>query len=153
MLFLLFELGEDRYALDAGQVVEVLPFVRVKHIPRAPAGVAGVFIYRGVAVPVVDLSELTLGQPATTQLSTRLVLVHYPDAKGHNHLLGLIAERATDTLRRESADFVTSGIASDDTTYLGPVTTDRRGIIQRIDVTTLLPPTVRDLLFTESADR
>ena len=38
MLFLLFQLGEDRYALDAGQVVEVLPLVG---ITRDSAGAAG----------------------------------------------------------------------------------------------------------------
>ena len=153
MLFLLFELGHNHYALDAGQVVEVLPLVRIKHLPQAPAGVAGLVDYRGAPVPVVDLSELMLGRPAASQLSTRLVLVRYPDANGHDRLLGLIAERATDTLRREPADFVPSGIASGDASYLGPVATDPRGLIQRVDITNLLPQTVRELLFTESADR
>ena len=37
MLFLLFELGTDRYALDALQIAEVLPLVAIKRIPRAPA--------------------------------------------------------------------------------------------------------------------
>ena len=37
MLFILFQLGQDCYALDAAQVAEVLPLVLVKKIPRAPA--------------------------------------------------------------------------------------------------------------------
>jgi CheW-like domain len=36
MLFLVFQLGTDRYAIEAAQVVEVLPLVNAKHIPRAP---------------------------------------------------------------------------------------------------------------------
>jgi chemotaxis-related protein WspB len=42
VLFFLFQLGEDRYALDALQIAEILPLVGVKRIPQAPTGVAGV---------------------------------------------------------------------------------------------------------------
>ena len=42
MLFLVFELGNDRYALDVRQVAEVLPLVGVKQMPRAPQGGAAV---------------------------------------------------------------------------------------------------------------
>ena len=52
MLFLLFQIGQHRYALDSRRVAEVLPLVDIKEIPHAPAGVAGVFNYRGVPVPV-----------------------------------------------------------------------------------------------------
>jgi len=47
MLFLLFQLGQDRYALEASRVIEVLPLVSLKRIPQAPRGVAGLFNYRG----------------------------------------------------------------------------------------------------------
>ena len=45
MLFLLFELGRDRYALDALQVAEVLPLLALKEMPLAPPGVAGLLNY------------------------------------------------------------------------------------------------------------
>jgi chemotaxis-related protein WspB len=147
MLFLLFQLGEDRYALDACQVAEVLPVVDIKKIPRAPVGVAGVFNYRGAPVPVIDLSQLTLDRPARRHLSTRIILVHYPDDSRRRHLLGLIAEKATETLRREPTDFVPSGITNDARSYLGPVAMDARGLVHWIEVSKLLPPSVRDVLF------
>ena len=147
MLFLLFELGHERYALDVRQVAEVLPLLAIKPIPQAHAAVAGVMNFRGAPVPVIDVSQLTLGRPAERRLSTRIVLVHYPDAAGGTRLLGLIAERATQTLRRERADFVPSGVTSTGAPYLGPVAADPRGLLQWIDVTTLLPPAVRDVLF------
>lgn len=149
MLFILFQLGRDHYALDAAQVAEVLPLVQVKKIPRAPAGVAGVFNYRGAPVPVLDLSEIALGRPAHSRLSTRLLLVHYPGSNGTKRLLGLIAEKATETLRREPADFLASGVRSDGAPYLGPVVNDARGIIQWIEVNKLLPEAVRELLFSQ----
>jgi len=152
MLFILFQLGRDHYALDAAQVAEVLPLVQVKKIPRAPAGVAGVFTYRGAPVPVLDLSLLALGRPAHPRLSTRLLLVHYPDATGTKRLLGLIAEKATETLRREPGDFVASGVKSDGAPYLGPVVNDARGLIQWIEVDKLLPESVRDVLFKQTVE-
>jgi chemotaxis-related protein WspB len=149
MLFILFQLGRDCYALDASQVVEVLPLVQVKKIPRAPAGVAGVFTYRGAPVPVLDLSELALGRPARERLSTRLLLVNYPDATGAKRLLGLIAEKATETMRREPGDFVASGVKTDGAPYLGPVANDARGLIQWVEVDKLLPAHVREVLFKQ----
>src|SRR5580704_10118120 len=148
MLFLLFQLGQDRYALDTSRVAEVLPLVDITRIPQAPPGVAGLFNYRGVPVPVIDLSQLTIGRPAKSRLNTRIVLVHYPDGAGGTRLLGLIAEKVTETLRRGKADFVATGVTSDRVPYLGPVATDARGLMQWIDVESLLPASVRDVLFT-----
>ena len=149
MLFILFQLGRDRYALDAAQVAEVLPLVQVKKIPHAPAGVAGVFTYRGAPVPVIDLSLLALGRVARSRLSTRVLLVNFPDAGGAKRLLGLIAENATETLRREAADFVASGVKADGAPYLGPVATDERGLIQWVEAEKLLPAAVREALFQQ----
>jgi chemotaxis-related protein WspB len=148
MLLLLFQLGQDRYALDTSRVAEVLPLVDITRIPQAPPGVAGLFNYRGVPVPVIDLSQLTIGRPAQSRLNTRIVLVHYPDGGGGTRLLGLIAEKVTETVRRDKADFVASGVTNDRAPYLGPVATDARGLMQWIDVESLLPASVRDVLFT-----
>jgi len=119
MLFLLFQLGRDRYALEASRVAEVLPLVELKHIPQAPPGVAGVFNFRGEAVPVIDLTQLTIGRPAQTQLSTRIVLLNYPLADGSNRLLGLIVERATETIKRQRSDFTDPGVTTRGRTLSG----------------------------------
>ena len=63
MLFVLCQIGVNRYALPASQVVEVLPLVRLMPLPQLAQGVAGVFNYRGQPVPVFDLSQFILGQP------------------------------------------------------------------------------------------
>jgi chemotaxis-related protein WspB len=151
MLFLLFQLDTDWYALDAGQIVEVLPMVEIKQIPQAPPGIAGLFNYRGQPVPAVDLSALALGTPARRRISTRLVLVHYPDAQGVPRLLGLVAEKATEALRREAGDFREAGLRSSGAPWLGPVCADARGMIQWVQAQKLLSPEIRDLLFREAA--
>ena len=147
MLFLLFQLGRDRYALDVAQVAEVIPLVQLKALPQAPRGVAGLCNYRGKAVPVIDLSALALDRPARARLSTRLILVRYAAPGGGDELLGLLAEQVTDTIRREPAEFTPAGVDSPEARYLGPVTRDRAGLVQRIEPAQLLTPEVRAVLF------
>jgi chemotaxis-related protein WspB len=151
MLFLLFQLGKDRYALEASRVVEVVPLLSLRRLPHAPKGVAGVFNYRGRPVPAVDLSELTLGRPACERLSTRIIVVNYPDAAGQSHLLGLVAEKATEMLRKEMKDFVDPGVNIAAAPYLGPVLMDEGGPIQWLYEQRLLSEPVRELLFSEAA--
>lgn len=152
MLFLLFQLGRDRYALEAGRVLEVLPLLELKPLPGAPRGVAGIFNYRGRPVPAVDLSELTLGQAANERLSTRIIVVNYPDEAGKFQPLGLIAEHATEIIRRESREFMDTGLKLGAPDYLGPVLMDARGPIQWVREQRLLPENVRDQLFSETLE-
>ena len=151
MLFLMFRLGKDRYALPATQVVEVLPMLAVKQIPQAPPAVRGAFDFRGRPVPLVDLTQMALGTPAREQLSTRIVLVDYPDGAGGARLLGLLAEQVTETLRRNPEDFRASGVELPDAPWLGPVASDEGGLVQRVEVGQLLLPEVRALLFPAEA--
>ncbi|MEO5742228.1 MAG: chemotaxis protein CheW [Vicinamibacterales bacterium] len=151
MLFLMMQIGEDRYVLNTGQISEVLPMVQLKQIPQAPAGVAGAFNYRGAPVAVIDLVQLMLGRPARESFSTRLVLVSYSDPDGSKHRLGLITEGATDTIRLNPMDFGPCGVGSRETAYLGPVTADARGLIQWVDPSKILPPSISDTLFKDPA--
>ncbi len=149
MLFLLFQLGNNRYALEASRVVEVVPLVAIQPLPRAPQGLAGFFSYRGQPVPAVDLCELTLGRPARECLSTRLIVVHYVDGSGAARLLGLIAEQATELLRCDPNDFVDPGLRLAATPFLGEVLMDGNGPVQWFHPQRLLPEPVRDLLFPQ----
>ena len=149
MLFLLFHLDEDRYVLDARQVIEVLPLIRILPVPQAPREVAGLFNYRGTFVPAVDLSEVLLGRPSRQRLHTRLIVVSYPVEGGATELLGLIAERVTETLNLESENFSASGLTLP---HLGAVATYGERLTQRIEVGQLLPASVRNLLFQQSTD-
>ena len=149
MLFLLFQLGKSRYALEASRVIEVVPLLAIQQLPQAPRGVAGIFNYRGRAVPAVDLSELTLGQPASERFSTRIIIVNYPDDSGTIHLVGLIAEHATELLRKDPKDFVDPGVKLGAAPYLGPILMDGSSSIRLIYEQRLLPEPVRHLLFSQ----
>ncbi|MCW5299595.1 chemotaxis protein CheW [Herbaspirillum lusitanum] len=151
MLFLIFQIGNERYALDAAQVAVVLPPAPCKQVPEAPPWVRGIFSHEGSNVPVLDVSMLALGTPAAARLSTRMVLVRYTPEGKTPQLLGLIVERATDTLRCEAADFTGSGLAHDNARYLGPVMRHGDGLIQWIKVADMLDAEVQALLFPEES--
>lgn len=147
MLFLLFQLDEERYALDASAVSEVLPLLPIRPIPRTPPAMAGVLSYRGLTVPVVDLCELALARPAEPRTSTRIVLVTHPHTGGEGRLLGLIAERVTRTFQAEAALFKPAGVNVGEARYLGPVASGPEGLVQRIEVGELLTPALSAALF------
>jgi len=147
-LFLLFRIGEERYALKAVEIAEVLPRRPLRAIAHAPHWVAGVFPHRGQVVPVIDVSALTFGHAASTRTSTRLVLVHYrPDAERPEQLLGLVLEQATDTLRCPRSEFKAYGLDNRQAPYLGPVRESESGLLQWIRVQELLSDPVRELLY------
>ena len=155
MLFLIFQIGADRYALDARQVVEVLPPLAVKRIPLAPSSVAGLIDYHGQAVPLVDIGRMATGRAAQARLSTRIVLVDYPDSRGDGtqagtHLLALLAERVTETLSRDPADFQPSGLVPADARWLGPVAADAQGLVQWVQLGDLLDDQLHALLFARA---
>lgn len=147
MLCLLFEAGGDKYALDVTQVAEVLPLVDLKKIPHAPPEVAGACNYRGVPLPVIDICQLTVGESARPRMSTRIIVVHYHEGDGIPRQLGLLVEKATETIKKSASEFVASGLTNPWAPYLGEMAADRGGLIQRIDVATVLSPYLKELLF------
>ncbi len=153
MLYLLLEVAGQQYAVEASRVVEVLPLVQVTVIPRAPTEVAGIFSYRGRPVPLIDLRRLNLRRPARPKFSTRIILVDDHGPEEAERLLGILAERVTETTRREPGEFVDTGFANPATPYLGGVITTPGGLVQRLDVLQLLPPATREMLFARPEPR
>jgi chemotaxis-related protein WspB len=151
MLLLQFRMGEDTYALDSRQVMRVLPAARLKRLPAAPAGIAGLLNFEGAPVPVIDLSELALGQPAAEHLSTRIILTALPACAGASRRLGLLAEHATNTLQCEPADFIPAGVTPAAAGYLGPVASIGGKLVQRIEPERLLSAAVYEALTRECA--
>jgi chemotaxis-related protein WspB len=94
MLALTFQVGRERVAVDVRRVQEVVPRVRVTPRSGDPAWLAGVFVYRGQVVPVVDLHRLAGAGDCPPHLSSRVILLPRPDAP--DELVGLLATQVAD---------------------------------------------------------
>src|SRR5437868_1357953 len=151
MLFLTFQLGQDRYAIEASRVIEVLPLLALKRLPQAPRFVVGIFNLRGRPVPAIDLNELGFGKPSGERLTTRIIVVRHKDSAGGDQLLGLIAEYVTQTIHKDRGEFMNSGVAVRDAPYLGPVLMDAQGPIQLLHTENLVSEPIRQLLFPDRA--
>lgn len=136
---LLCYVGDDRYALESSRVVEVLPLVALRKLHQAPECVAGIFNYRGQIVSVIDLCRLMQGHQSRPHLSTRIVMVKYLDRDSTPRLLGLMAERVTETLNTPETALVEPAVTVNSAPYLGKIIVDERGMIQCLRVEYLLP--------------
>lgn len=173
MLFLVFELDGERYALDAREIVRVLPLQPVRAFAGTPPYIAGVIEHEGAPVPVVDMAMLALGRPARALMSTRLVLVNDKapaalattsdanrDAASASafasagdsappRCIALLLECATRTQTLAPEAFAEGGIATPGARWLGPVASDAHGFVQWVKVEQLLDERVRALLFPD----
>ena len=141
MLILLFYVGTDRYALDCSMLVETIPMVNLRPIPQAPSYVAGSFQYRGAIVPAIDLSQLIQGTASRSYLSTRIIILNLRKFKGNfkdsrdsdlKPIVGMIAERVTETLNISATDMLPPVLPADSAPYLGEMIVERSGMIQLI---------------------
>jgi chemotaxis-related protein WspB len=147
MLLLQFQAGKDRYGLDVSRVIEVIPMVVFRPLPHADPAVAGLFNYRGTMVPVIDLTVLLEGAESRPLFSTRVILVDYPGRDGEHHILGLLAERVTETVFCTEEDLLPAGIDVAGAPYLGDLLLHAGGMIQRVAIERLLPPSLQETLF------
>ena len=139
MLLLLFEIDNDLYALDARQIIEVVPLVQLKKIPNTPDHVAGLMNYRGAGTPVVDLCRLLASKPCENNYSTRIIIVSYPAANKGEMPLALIADNVTETLHTALNGPPASGTLMADSLSLEQPNSDPSKLIQWFDVKKTVP--------------
>ena len=134
MLILLFYAGNDLYAIDSSYIVEVIPRVSLRKVQHVPEYVTGLFDYRGVVLPAIDLCHLIQGTPSRSYLSTRITIVKYPRPNESVQYLGLMAERVTETLIISNKDIRDSSIRIEEAPYLSGTIVDEKRIIQCVEL-------------------
>lgn len=147
MLFMQFKINDDRYVIEARDIIEIVPYANLKRIPKAPPYVAGLLNYRGDTVPVIDVCFLMSGKLCELKLSSRIALVNYKDDGGKLVCIGLLIEHLTETVRFDEKDFSDSGVTLKDNPYLGKVVIDDNCIVQMVNIREIIPEEVRAMLF------
>lgn len=146
MLLVLFNIGTERFGVDARDLSEILPSVPLQPVMGMPAGIAGLLLHRDALVPVIDLELMTAGTPCEQKLSTRILVAPYrhgPDGA----LIGLRVGRANDTITVDPKELEETGLTPTEPPAFGPVL--RRGLqtIQLVKLEQLLSDAVRASLF------
>lgn len=136
MLALIFQVGQDKVAVDVRRVREVIPRVRLSVVNGGPAWIAGVFVYRGRVVPVVDLHKLTGSGECPLHLSSRIILFPYP-LDIPESLVGLLATQVAE-IREIRPGLVQPLPGQSGKPGLGPALPDGSGVIRLLDPDFLL---------------
>lgn len=88
-----FQLGEEEYAISVERVREVVKAERITRVPGVPPYVRGIINLRGRVVPVIDLRQrLGLGEVSLDR--PRIMVVEDGPA-----LVGMLVDRASEVLR------------------------------------------------------
>jgi purine-binding chemotaxis protein CheW len=89
--YLSFNLESETFAMEIGQVREVLDYTSVTKVPQMPSFVRGVINLRGSVVPVVDLKR-KFGMGLTESgLNTCIIIVDV-EIEGGDAVLGILAD-------------------------------------------------------------
>ena len=73
--YLTFKLGDEMFAINVGQVREVLDITTITKVPRAPGFMRGVINVRGSVVPVVDLRLKFDMEKSESTVDSRIVVM------------------------------------------------------------------------------
>jgi chemotaxis-related protein WspB len=153
MLALTFQIGTHRLALDVHQVREVVPRIALQRVPGSPSWLAGLFVYRGRVVPVLDLHQLLDSGQCPPLLSSRIILVPLKPTQEspsppqeEELLLGLLAAQVADVQEVRPGSQALAGLTEPGEPDLGLAVVDGSGLLHLIDVDRLLPDPVQRLL-------
>ena len=149
MLLLLFTIGDDKYGIEATLVREVWPLLPLKPIHRTPDYIAGFVSNRGQVIPVIDISKLYLNKQASNRISTRIIIINIKGLNTEEHILGIIAEHVTDTVKIENADVVSVGIKSENGCLIGQELLINDQLIHKVNVDELLQKDLYDQVFLD----
>jgi purine-binding chemotaxis protein CheW len=93
--YLAFMLGTEAYAIQIGNIVEILKPLPITEVPRADPEVVGVMSVRGRLVTVVDLKRrFRLTRSFTMDKKSRILLVDAAD-----ELIGLLVDEVLQVYR------------------------------------------------------
>lgn len=101
-LYITFKLADEMFAVDVGQVREILDSSTITKIPGAPQFMRGVINVRGSVVPVLDM-RLKFGMESVERTANTRIIVLELVLDGENLVLGAMADSVNDVIELESS--------------------------------------------------
>jgi chemotaxis-related protein WspB len=150
MLLIMCHVGVNRYAFESRHVLEVLPQVNLHRLTGSPPWLAGLLIFRGAAVPVIDFTQLMQSVPCPNRFNSRIAILQIV-LKGIPQRFGVLAEQMV--LQEFNADQKQSGAETGGQTALGKIHLDEQGVFQIVDPTSLVTEDRQALLFPDTEEQ
>lgn len=148
MLLLTLNIGSERYAIDARHIIEVIPLVKIEHVPRVDASIVGIFNYRGTPVPVIDLCIFFDNRKCRDSLGSRIIITQIKMPDESDKVIGLMAEQMTEVIKCNEKDFNSNGIQSGNARFLQKVYQCGNDILQIIDINKVIPESISQQIQT-----
>lgn len=148
MLILTMNIGMERYGVNSLYVTEVIPMIKLDHIPMVDKVIKGIFNYRGIPTPVIDLCQFFEEHDCKENLGTRIVIINFSQNGHPDRPIGLIAERITEVIKCDE-QLLSSGIKSGSTPFLGDIYKYNDEMIHIIDVRNILPASIAQQIFAD----
>lgn len=79
---LVFQVGNQRYEIDAGRVLEVVRAPHLTRVPHGPEALAGIANVRGRPVPVLSMARILSEKVASPDGDSKIILYDHGDTVG-----------------------------------------------------------------------
>jgi purine-binding chemotaxis protein CheW len=90
--YLSFKLGNEEFAINVTQVLEILEVPPVTSIPLSPPGMRGVINLRGKSLPLLDM-RTQLGMSAINDsINTCIIVLRITRGNNSNSILGAVVD-------------------------------------------------------------
>ncbi len=95
--FLSFRLGDETFAANVDQVLNILEMLRITEVPRTPEYMKGIVNLRGEVLPVID-ARLKFGMPAAEHTKNTCILVLEVDVNNESIKVGALVDSVVEVL-------------------------------------------------------
>ncbi|MHC1721117.1 MAG: chemotaxis protein CheW [Clostridiaceae bacterium] len=97
MQLLIFNLGNELFAIDTAKIQSINEPMPVKKVPLAPPYILGLINLRGNIISIIDIN-LLLGIPETGNLKENVIILELKD-----EVLGMMVDYAAEIIETENA--------------------------------------------------
>ena len=110
--FLTFRLGEETFAANVSQVLNILEMIRITEVPRTPEYMKGIINLRGEVLPVID-TRLKFGMAAAGYTKNTCILVIEVELNNESVKVGALVDSVLEVLEIRESDIKPSPVINE----------------------------------------
>lgn len=101
--YLTFRLGKEQFGLEILKVREIMGWINITPVPKAPPSVRGVLNLRGKIIPVIDLRK-TFEMESVENTDRSCIIVVDVHVRGGSTDVGILVDNVSEVLNIKSED-------------------------------------------------